>query len=106
MPVPSEEALSKLSYKELLRKKNQIISYITAFENDFNIDKLAWDERPSPDVHYQYYLRYLGIIGPLLSKAFNREYESGEQHIEDYYADMRKIQENMLIKSPDDSFCY
>jgi len=34
-------------------------------------------------------LEALGLIAPMLSKAFNREYEWGEKDMEDYGGEMR-----------------
>ena len=38
----------------------------------------------------QWNLEALGLIAPMLSKAFNREYESGEKDTFDFGKDMRK----------------
>ena len=90
MMTPQEE-LEKLSYKELLERKNEIILFLTEFESDFDMDKLEWNVNPKPDVQYQVYLEELGRIAPLLSAAFNEEYESGENGMKDYYEDMKKL---------------
>ena len=92
MMTPQEE-LEKLSYRELLERKNEIISYITEFENDFDMDKLGWNVHPKPDVRYQVYLEELGRIAPLLSAAFNKEYEWPPNNMKNYYEDMKRIKE-------------
>lgn len=90
MMTPQEE-LEKLSYKELLERKNKIILFLTEFESDFDMDKLEWNVNPKPDVQYQVYLEELGRIAPLLAAAFNEEYESGEKDMKEYYEDMKKL---------------
>ena len=85
--MPREEDLEKLTYEELLAEKNYIIRYITEFERDFDMKNLVWDCKPGPDVHYQVFLDYLGILGPMLSKKYNREYVFGDKN---YYEEMKQ----------------
>ena len=91
MIMTPQEELEKLTYKELLKKKNEIISFVTEFEIDFNMDKLEWNMNPKPDVQYQVCLEELGRIAPLMSAAFNDEYESTEKDMKDYYEDMARL---------------
>lgn len=42
-----------------------------------------------PDVRYQYNLEVLEKLAPMLREAFNREYESGEKTMLDYYREMK-----------------
>ncbi len=93
MMMTPQEDLEKLSYRELLERKDEIISYITEFENDFEMDKLGWNIHPKPDVRYQFYLQELGRIAPLLSEAFNKEYERPIKNMKDYYESMKRIKE-------------
>ena len=90
MMTPLED-LEKLSYRELLERKNEINSYITEFENDFDMKKLGWNIHPKPDVRYQVYLEELGRIAPLLAAAFNKEYEMPVKDMKEYYEDMKKL---------------
>ncbi len=93
MIMTPQEDLEKLTYKELLERKNEIISFITEFGTDFNMDKLEWNMNPKPDVQYQVCLEELGRIAYLLSAAFNEEYESSEKKMKNYYEDMKRIKE-------------
>ena len=44
-----------------------------------------------PDVRYQWNLEVLGLIAPMLSAAFNREYEWGKKDMTDYGGEMREF---------------
>lgn len=78
------------SYFELLNLKNEVVQCIAEFEKDYDMEEPGWGMQPGPDVHYQYNLEVLGKLAPMLREAFNREYESGEKTISDYYKDMEK----------------
>ena len=54
-----------------------MVSDISKFEHDYDMEDPDWEVKPGPDVHYQWSLKALGLIAPLLSNAFNREYEWG-----------------------------
>ena len=79
------------SYQEILMFKNKLISDITKFEHDYDRKDPNWTVCPSPDVYYQWNLETLGLIAPMLSEAFNREYESGEKNTFDYGKDMKEF---------------
>lgn len=79
------------SYLEILRFKDELVSAITKFEHDFDRADFDWKFAPGPDVQYQWNLEALGLIAPMLSKAFNREYKSGKKDTFDYGKDMRKF---------------
>jgi len=89
-PKQYVEQYKNASYKELLQLKNELVSCISEFEHDFDKEELVWDISPGPDVGYQCNLEVLGLIAPMLSEAFNREYERGEKDMDDYLNDMRK----------------
>ena len=74
-PILYAEQFKNASYLELLRIKNELISDISKFENDSDRKAPAWNISPGPDVQYQWNLEVLGLIAPMLSDAFNREYE-------------------------------
>ena len=59
-------------------------------EDDITMKDPDWCGNPSPDVQYQVYLDYLGILAPILSRKFNEEYEFGTKNISDYYKDMKR----------------
>lgn len=88
--MPTTEELKKLSYKELIAERDSILRYINDFERDFNMKNLVWGCKPSPDVHYQVYLDYLGELCPIISEKFNSEYEFGSKTIFDYYEEMKE----------------
>ena len=68
-----------------------MISDISKFEHDYDMEDPDWNICPKLDVRYQWNLEALGLIAPLLSKAFNREYEWGEKDIEEYGGEMREF---------------
>ena len=74
-PKHYAEQFNKASYLELLKTKNELISDISKFENDSDRKDPAWNVSPGPDVQYQWNLEVLGLVAPMLSEAFNREYE-------------------------------
>ena len=90
-PEQYVEQFENASYQEILKVKNELISEITKFEHDYDREDPDWEAKPGPDVHYQWNLEALGLITPMLSKAFNREYEWGEKDITDYGREMREF---------------
>ena len=88
-PAQYVEQFENASYQEILKVKNELVSDITKFEHDYDMEDPDWEVKPGPDVHYQWNLEVLGLIAPMLSEAFNREYEWGEKDIMDYGGDMR-----------------
>ena len=88
-PFSYVDQYKNASYQEILKFKNELISDITKFEHDFDRKDPNWRVCPSPDVYYQWNLEALGLIAPMLSEAFNREYESGEKNTFDYGKDMK-----------------
>ena len=90
-PAQYVEQFKNSSYLEILKFKNELISCISDFEHDFDREDPDWESNPGPDVHYQWNLEALGLITPMLSEAFNREYEWGDKTTFDYAEDMRKF---------------
>ena len=88
-PEQYVEQFKNASYQEILKVKNELISEITKFEHDYDREDPDWEAKPGPDVHYQWNLEALGLIAPMLSEAFNREYEWGEKDISDFGREMR-----------------
>lgn len=74
-PVQYVVQFKNASYQEILKFKNELVSCITDFEHDFDREDTNWEFAPGPDVQYQCNLEALGLIAPMLSEAFNREYE-------------------------------
>ncbi len=80
-PAQYAEQFENASYQEILKVKNELVSEISKFEHDYDREDPDWYVCPKPDVRYQWSLEVLGLIAPLLSKAFNSEYEWGEKDI-------------------------
>ena len=81
-------------YLELLKIKKDLLSSISEFEHDYDTNSLDWNVCPGPDVQYQWNLEVLGLIAPMLSQAFNKEYEWGVKDVSDYWDDMRMFYED------------
>ena len=92
-PEQYVEQYKNKPYQDILQFKNKLISQINEFEHDFDRKNPGWMAKPGPDVHYQWNLEVLGLIAPMLSEAFNSEYEWGEKNIIDYGKDMKKFYE-------------
>lgn len=69
-----------LSYKELIKIRNNLINDIRRFERNMSKEH---DEKepdviiitdPSPEVVYQVNLKYLGKLCELISEKYNQEY--------------------------------
>lgn len=90
-PEQYVEQYKNAPYLELLKFKNELISCISEFEHDYDKEDPDWKVCPGPDVHYQWNLEALSLIAPMLSEAFNREYEWGEKNLSEYGEDMRKF---------------
>ncbi len=97
--MPTKEELEKLSYEELVAERRLIVRYINEYERDFDMKNLVWGCKPGPDVHYQVYLDYLGVLCPIISRKYNEEYVRGSKNVYDYYEEMRKInkQETKIV---------
>ena len=91
MIMKLREDFEKLSYRELLKKKNEINSFITKFETDFNITKIYLNICPKLDAQFQFYLEEIGKFAPLLAKVCNEEYEWDDKDIRYYFKDMKKL---------------
>ena len=93
-PEQYVEQFENASYQDILKVKNELISDISKFEHDYDREDPDWYVCPKPDVSYQWNLEVLGLIAPMLSKAFNREYEWGEKDMDEYGREMRKVSRN------------
>ena len=90
-PEQYVEQFKNASYQEILKVKNKLITEITKFEHDYDREDPDWEAKPGPDVRYQWNLDALGLITPMLSEAFNREYEWGEKGMNEYGREMREF---------------
>ena len=59
----------KMSYEELLEKREDLLAYIKRFEAG-EIDDDEWHICPSPDVRYQMNLEYLGVLASIIAKKY------------------------------------
>lgn len=90
-PMTYVDQYENASYLDILKFKNELVESITKFEHDFDRKDPDWKFAPGPDVQYQWNLEALGFIASMLSKAFNKEYETGDKVIFDYGKDMRQF---------------
>lgn len=88
-PAQYVEQFKNATYQEILKVKNELVSEISKFEHDYDMEDSDWNICPKPDVRYQWNLEALGLIAPMLSEAFNREYEWGEKGMKEYGGEMR-----------------
>ena len=63
--------LKDASYDQLIAERNELLSYITDFEEK-KIPESAWDICPQPEVRYQLYLEYLGLLCKRIAEVYNR----------------------------------
>ena len=59
----------KLSYEELIKKRDELMEYIKKFEEG-RISKDDYNIHPSPDVIYQMNHEYLAEIAPLIAEKY------------------------------------
>ncbi len=78
-PEQYVEQFENASYQEILKVKNELISEISKFEHDYDMEDSDWEVKPGPDVRDQWNLEAIGLIAPMLAEAFNREYEWGRR---------------------------
>ena len=81
----------KLPYLELMKEREQLISYLHEFEkNELIGDRNSpeWEYLPSPEVKYQMFFDYLAELCKLMSRRNNEEYVDGcrtlQQDAEEY----------------------
>lgn len=67
------EELKDKSYKDLLKKREELLEKIYIFENG-KIDEKEFMLKPSPDVKYQMHLEYLGELCKLIAEKYREEY--------------------------------
>ena len=75
------DRLKDASYPELIKEREQLLRRITDFEEKEMAGDRSGEEwliKPSPDVHYQMELEYLGELCRLMAEKYNREYVSDE----------------------------
>lgn len=93
-PAQYAEQFKNSPYLELLKVKKDLITSISEFEHDYDMDSQDWNVCPGPDVQYQWNLEVLGLIAPMLSEAFNKEYARDIKSVSDYWDDMRMFYED------------
>ncbi len=92
MMIPPElyiEELENADYLELIEERNRLISRIKSFEMDDMKDKggIEMDVCPSPDVRYQFNLKYLAQLCNLMQEKYRCEYAWVGRRLRD---DMKK----------------
>lgn len=79
-PMAYIKEYEKLPYLELMKERDQMISYLQEFEkNELIGDRSdpAWEYLPSPEVRYQMFFEYLAELCKLMSCRYNEEYVDG-----------------------------
>ena len=72
--------VENLSYLELIRERDELISYLQDFERkEMAGDRSdpTWHWSPSPDCRYQMFFDYLAEICGLMHRKYNEEYVWG-----------------------------
>ena len=72
-PESYVDELKDKSYKDLLKKREELLEKIYIFENG-KIDEKEIMLKPSPDVKYQMYLEYLGELCKLIAAKYREEH--------------------------------
>lgn len=90
-PMAYIKEYEKLPYLELMKERDQMISYLQEFEkNELIGDRSSpeWEYLPSPEVKYQMFFDYLAELCRLMSRRYNEEYVDGcrtlQQDAEEY----------------------
>lgn len=79
-PMAYIKEYEKLPYLELMKEREQLISYLHEFEkNELIGDRSSpeWEYLPSPEVRYQMFFEYLAELCKLMSRRYNEEYVDG-----------------------------
>ena len=83
-----------LSYPELIRERDELISYLQDFEKKEMAGDRSdpeWHCCPSPDVRYQVYLEYLSRLCVLMSEKHNKDYVWGDRTLHDDAKDKKEV---------------
>ena len=82
------EERKNLSYPELIRERDELISYLQDFEKKEKAGDRSdpeWRYHPSPVVRYQMHLEYLAALCGMMHKKYNEEYVWGDRTLKDDY---------------------
>ena len=85
-PKTFRKGLQKDTYKELIKKRDELMRAVRRFEKaEASGDRSGaeWGIDPSPDVRYQANLEYLSEICSLMREKYNEEYVWGERRLSD-----------------------
>ena len=80
------EERKNLSYPELIRERDELISFMQDFEKKEMAGDRSdpeWHCCPSPDVRYQVYFEYLAVLCGIMHKKYNEEYVWGGRTLKD-----------------------
>lgn len=87
-PSYYKEEIQNLSYPEMMKKRDELIASIHAFEKagkKGDRSGAEWQYFPSPEVVYQMDLEYLAQLLQVMHQKYNEEYVWGERTLcEDY----------------------
>ena len=74
------------AYPELMAERDRLLYFIRDYEEKEKAGDRSGDEwliHPQPDVLYQVYLEYLGVLCRLMQEKYNRDYVWGERSLRD-----------------------
>ena len=85
-PQTFRTGLQKDTYKDLIKKRDELMRSIKRFEKAEASGERMGEERdidPSPEVRYQVNLEYLSEVCSLMSEKYNEDYVWGERRLSD-----------------------
>ena len=76
------EECKEKTYKQLIQERDELVAYITEYENkkisgDRSGDE--WNYCPSPEIRYQCHLEYLSELCKYMQQKYNEEYVHGDK---------------------------
>ena len=85
-PCVYAKELEKADYLQLISERDRLMEFIKEYEakeiaGDRSGD--AWNVCPQPDVRYQMYLEYLGVLCEHMQKKYNSDYVWADRKLSD-----------------------
>ena len=74
------------AYPDMMTERDRLLYFVRDYEEKEKAGDRSGDEwriHPQPDVLYQVYLEYLGVLCRLMQETYNRDYVSGEHSLRD-----------------------
>ena len=84
-PNRYQEQIMNLSYLDMIRERNKLISFLQAYEKAKmagDRSDPAWNCHPQPNVMYQVYFDYLAALCSVMRKKYNQEYVWGNRSLQ------------------------